>query len=132
MVDRERPVGELPHALDLARTSSAEPNTAPMLPRPPASDTAATSSGVTAGQIAACRIGASMLEQLAERRAEHGDLLGFLTGESSCNRGWRRPAGEAESEYEMANVEIQFEGLSKRFGKVQAVKDLSFDVEPAA
>jgi ABC-2 type transport system ATP-binding protein len=29
----------------------------------------------------------------------------------------------------MADVAIQFEGLSKRFGKVEAVKDLSFSVE---
>src|SRR4051795_12430900 len=29
----------------------------------------------------------------------------------------------------MADLAIQFEGLSKRFGKVEAVKDLSFSVE---
>ena len=38
-------------------TLSADPKTAPMLPRPPASQTAATSFGAVAVQIAACRIG---------------------------------------------------------------------------
>jgi hypothetical protein len=39
---------------------SADSKTAPMLPRPPAPETAATSSGAVAGQIAACMIGTSI------------------------------------------------------------------------
>ena len=40
-------------------TVSADSKTAPMLPKPPASETAATSSGAVAGQIAACMMGTS-------------------------------------------------------------------------
>ena len=38
----------------------ADSKTAPMLPRPPASETAATSFGAVAGQIAACMMGTFM------------------------------------------------------------------------
>ena len=41
-------------------TLSADSKTAPMLPRPPASETAATSFGSVAGQTAACMMGTSI------------------------------------------------------------------------
>ena len=58
-------------------TLLADSKTEPMLPRPPASETAATSSGAVAGQIAACMMGTSM-----SRRSHIGvrnTALSFLT-----------------------------------------------------
>src|ERR671924_275350 len=71
---------------------------APMLPSPPASDTAATSSGAVAGQIAACNSGASMSKSSQKRvrsMITSGDwrCTNWLKWYSRPRSGRRGPAG---------------------------------------